>query len=235
MISKECFANSNYTGQVIVASQIGAHHIAKAMPNQDYAGYTAENGNVIFAVSDGLGSCKKSQIGSQKAVDTVLGLTKFDIDALSTLELQELICSTWKKAVGEVINDYSATLRFVIFTITRVIVGSIGDGTTLIDGDEFCSYKSDAEFSNCTFALCGNIQNFQILSHSTNADEYRLLIMTDGISNEIRVDAEQDLLTYVASILKTEKGESEIVEWIESLSANNGDDKTLVAAVINRK
>ena len=59
--------------------------------------------------------------------------------------------------------------------------------------------------------------------------------MTDGISNEIRVDAEQDLLTYVASILNTEKGESEIVEWIESLSANNGDDKTLVAAVINRK
>ena len=35
--------------------------------------------------------------------------------------------------------------------------------------------------------------------------------------------------------INTEKGESEIVEWIESLSANNGDDKTLVAAVINRK
>ena len=89
-------------------------------------------------------------------------------------------------------------------------------------------------FTNCTYALCDTIQNFSVKSFPVSKNEYRILIMTDGIANEIREDAECDLVDYMTVLLSSEVCEQEITEWIESLNNNNGDDKTLLMAVVKR-
>lgn len=223
-----------YTGKVTIASNIGPHHIKNNMPNQDYVGYAIEGQKIAFAVADGLGSCCFSNIGSKLAVKSVLDLIKKDIADYSAADIENAICDTWKHSVGENRNDYSTTLRFVIFTETKIFIGGVGDGTTLFCGEKFLSFKSNDMFTNCTYALCDTIQNFLVKSFSVSENEYRLLIMTDGIANEIREDAERDLIDYMTALLSSDMCEQEITEWIESLNNNNGDDKTLLMAVIKR-
>ena len=223
-----------YTGKVAIASNIGPHHIKNNMPNQDYVGYAIEGQKIAFAVADGLGSCCFSNIGSKLAVESVLELIKNDIENYSTADIENAICNNWKNSISENRNDYSTTLRFVIFTGTKIFVGGVGDGATLLEGENFHSFKSDDMFTNCTYALCDTIQNFSVKSFPVSKNEYRILIMTDGISNEIREDAECDLVDYMTVLLSSEVCEQEITEWIESLNNNNGDDKTLLMAVVKR-
>jgi serine/threonine protein phosphatase PrpC len=75
-------------------SQIGESHVKNGIQNQDAIAYNALDSSFFIAVSDGLGSCKRSQIGSQIAVslcnDIFLKIMDARLDFLPDLIVNEL-------------------------------------------------------------------------------------------------------------------------------------------------
>ena len=55
----------------VVVSDTGVSHRVNGVPNQDAADYVSINGDFALAVSDGVGSCKKAELGSAAAVEAI--------------------------------------------------------------------------------------------------------------------------------------------------------------------
>ena len=73
MISEEKHVG-DYT--FVVISDDGLSHRLSNIPNQDAVMYKIDNEDYAIAVSDGVGSCPKSDIGSKNAVETIRRLQR---------------------------------------------------------------------------------------------------------------------------------------------------------------
>lgn len=52
----------------VAVSDTGIHHQVNHIPNQDAVDYVVLEDDFVLAVSDGVGSCKKADVGSKAAV-----------------------------------------------------------------------------------------------------------------------------------------------------------------------
>lgn len=153
-----------------------------------------KNGWVVAAIADGLGSAKKSDIGSITAVKTVLSFVKENYpDKWHEESLISLLRMAYHKALKTIIAlseenqdelcDYDTTLTAVIYNGANVVYGHVGDGgviTLSSYGDYSVLTKvQKGETFNETYPLRAGPESWSF--GFANEDVCSLIMMTDGI------------------------------------------------------
>lgn len=176
-------------------SLIGKSHVKKGVHRQDnYKVTTLDNGWVIAAVADGVGSAANSEIGSEIAVDVAVEFCKefmpLDEDVFSIRSmLRTAFNYAFKKITqqakkdGNPIESYDTTLTLVIYTGSIVIYAHSGDGGIIgltTDGE----YKSltrqiKADDGICVIPLRAGYKCWDI-GH-IEGDYAAVILATDGM------------------------------------------------------
>lgn len=124
-------------------SVVGKSHIEKGTSCQDsHYIKRLENGWVIAAVADGVGSAKNSHIGSRIAAQTVVDFCEecmpWDYNLISIKSMMRTAYNFAYKMIlrestesGEPIESYDTTLTMVIYDGHRIIYGHSGDGAII--------------------------------------------------------------------------------------------------------
>ena len=144
----------------VTVSDIGSNHRVLCIPNQDAVAYGVDNEDFMIAVSDGVGSCKKAERGSQYAVDVcrvVFENIKTCALHFDDSKILEAIISGWRSAIrNENIDDFCATLK-VVFKIGNIMkLISLGDGIVAAtsNGMSIIAPSVETAFTNETKCLC---------------------------------------------------------------------------------
>lgn len=121
-------------------SLTGTSHIQQDVGCQDaHKVKILENGWVIAAIADGVGSAKHSEIGSKIAVETTVDFCENSMPSdHSTDSIKSMIIDAYNCALksidheaekaGNRIEEYDTTLDLVIYNGKTIIYGHVGDG-----------------------------------------------------------------------------------------------------------
>ena len=121
-------------------SIVGDSHISKCIPCQDYHAYKLlENGWVVAAVADGVGSAKHSEVASKMACEAVIEECDKNIrDSYPWNDVKNVLKNAYKSAdekikeyvykIGDSITDYDTTLSVAVYNGENLIYGHSGDG-----------------------------------------------------------------------------------------------------------
>lgn len=176
-------------------SMIGRHHLEKGGVCQDSNSVMRlDNGWVVAAIADGLGSCCHSDTGSSIAVRETLDFVEKNCpDVWHDGSMESLLCLAFHSALkavkvqakeeGNPANDYGTTLSAIIYNGTNVAYGNIGDSGVLVlnsFGDIYSlSETQKGEFANETYPLHSGPEYWQF--GTTNESICSLLMLTDGL------------------------------------------------------
>ena len=176
-------------------STVGKSHIKKGTCCQDsHYIKTMQNGWVIAAVADGVGSAKNSHIGSKIAAETVVEFCDecmpWDFNIISIKSMMRTAYNYAFKQIlresqqsGEPIESYDTTLSMVIYDGQRIIYGHSGDGaifglTTFGDYVEITRPQKSADGVS-VIPLRGGYTQWVIDTYEE--DLSAVLLMTDGM------------------------------------------------------
>ncbi len=220
-----------------------------------------DNGWIVASIADGLGSAKKSEIGSSTAVKTVLSFVNENHpEKWHDESLISLLRTAYHKAFntiknicmnnGDQIEDYDTTLTTVIYNGVNVVYGHAGDGG-VITLSPFGDYSvlteaQKGEAFNETSPLRAGPDNWTF--GVSKEDVCALAMMTDGIFdiaypwllaktnqpvyvNYIRPFVDINLLK-VSTPADFENAQNEIREFFSGpYSRQITDDKTIVGII----
>lgn len=221
---------------IVTVSDLGSNHRALLMPNQDSADFVIDGDDFVIAVSDGVGSCSKAELGSNSAVASCLhvftqiknGTIEFDSD-----NIVEAVVKKWYASLDlENPDDCCATLK-AVFKIGQALKAiSIGDGFIAISSDGFhlLSPAEETTFTNETSCLCSKINVRDFWCGNFNLDirkPYAVFCCTDGVANGIVEGQEQNLVDDIEKNISAEKLKTELATLIEEISDYCFDDKTV--------
>lgn len=246
-------------------SLIGTAHQAKNGVCQDANGVVSlDNGWVIAAIADGIGSAKRSEIGAMTAVQTVLAFVKENYpEKWHEESIISLLRIAYHKALNTIkllsienqdeLCDYDTTLTTVVYNGVNVVYGHVGDGgvITLSSYGDFSllTEVQKGEAFNETSPLRAGPDSW-IFGASTE-DVCALTMLTDGIFdiaypwllskteqpiyiNYIRPFMDINLLK-VSTPADFENAQTEIEEFFKSpYSKQITDDKTIVGIINTR-
>lgn len=238
-------------------SQIGCDHIERDMPNQDHYAYSYSDHTACFAVSDGLGSCRFSGIGSETASSQVVtAMARFpenkgsEVDILSAFEqaienirhrLDEQASAANAHATTPVSReDYAATLIFAMIRHSRLFVAQIGDGAIFAVSDrgaERLLPPTKGVLSNETvpITLPNWRQHLKYRFIDLTPDDRFICLMTDGFADPI---VNPNLIMQRISDALQIENRDELPQWVDSMNdyfEQNGyssDDKTLLIVLL---
>jgi hypothetical protein len=219
------------------------------------------NGWIAAAVADGLGSAKRSDIGSNIAVKTVLNFISENYpDQWHEESLISLLRTAYHKALKEIkvlslenqgpLSDYDTTLTTVIYNGVNVVFGHVGDGGVI-------SLSPYGDYSVLTTAQKGEMFNEtnplragpdSWVFGASKEDACAITMMTDGIFDIacpwLLAKSNQPIyINYIRSfmdisVLKVstpadfENAQSEIIEFFSDPSYKQiTDDKTIVGII----
>ena len=218
------------------ASVIGPGHILEGMPNQDAFLNRQISGGFLSVVCDGMGSKPHSHLGSRlacRAVHDAIRSADFLIDSQS---LVESIYRRWLTLLDGLPQNDAVTTCLICWgnASGSIRYFQLGDGRIVAPVRLF--EEGDSNFGNETTGL-GVSANFS----DWRTGEFELdrgqciAIMTDGISEDLELGCENDLL---AALTRSLKGKSprrgkkalteELYEWP---TPNHLDDKTISVVV----
>ncbi len=216
-------------------TEIGENHVKTGIPNQDAVGFDFMNDDFVLAVSDGVGSCKKSEYGSSKAVSICIELFKeVSEDKISqdeTILITEIL-RRWQMAFGDDCNEYCATLQTIMKFGKKAYLISLGDGFVAItsEGMKIISPDDKKAFTNETKCLSKSlgVEDFwtKCFDLDTNMN-YTAIACTDGVSNAITQGSELDFVEEIEHGVTSERLESELKDFMADISNYSFDDKTL--------
>ncbi len=220
-----------------------------------------ENGWVVAAIADGLGSAKRSEIGSAAAVKTVLSFVRENHpEKWHEESLISLLRTAYHKAFNMIkaksvenqddLREYDTTLTTVIYNGTNVVYGHVGDGGII-------ALSSFGEYSVLTEAQKGEAFNETSPLRAgpdswsfgiSKEDVCALIMLTDGIFdvaypwllaksdqpiyvNYVRPFMDINLLK-VSTPADFENAQTEIAEFFNGpYSKQITDDKTIVGII----
>ena len=204
--------------------------------NQDSYYFGATKRSFVISVCDGLGSAKKSALGSKKAsellVNQLLG-NRFSKDNFQV---------EWLAHFSENTKDYNTTAKFVRINGTKITYGGVGDGLIAFkDKKKITSLTNRGDFSNqtsCIFDL--DYFNSFIERERKTLNRMAILISTDGFSEDIKEDG---LSVFLDEVYKSFSNKNILKEFDNSLASllnnwpnqTNGDDKTVAFLLVERK
>lgn len=220
-----------------------------------------KNGWVVAAIADGLGSAKKSEIGSTIAVKTVLSfVSENHPDKWHEESLMSLLRTAYHKALKTIrvlseenqdaLCDYDTTLTTVIYNGTNAVYGHAGDGG-IIALSSYGNYsvltqaqKGEAFNETCPLRAGPESWFFGIAKE----DVCSLVMMTDGIFDVaypwLLAKTNQPIyINYVRPFMDTnilkvstpadfENAQTEIMDFFKGpYSKQITDDKTIVGII----
>jgi serine/threonine protein phosphatase PrpC len=194
---------------VYAARRIGRSHLKKGKPCQDACMTQPVKKGHVFAVSDGVSDCPRSDRGSQFAceaaikaiqqVDTDVDNEIAFVDTLCDLSFRKLLINTWlefvKRDIAETdgkeqatiqdIELYGATLSLAIMTENRIVTLNLGDGQILLFNpvDAMRVRWHLPKEDSVTAALCDpDCYEDGFVVHNHDRSVYSgILLSTDGI------------------------------------------------------
>ncbi len=221
------------------ASVIGKAHIRLKKPNQDSYLVCNSVEYTLVVVCDGLGSKKYSQIGSRKLCYVIKEQIKkcFKKKNLETDELIPMLQKKWRKSIWPIKPiKADTTCIFAVINEKNIIMCQIGDGLcALKKGDELfvLSPKND-DFSNetMTFNKSTSIDwNINIVKKEEGM-EYKLILCTDGISEDLKTDILSGFIDEISSSIPIESNSNNNSFLVEIMNnwpnKYSNDDKTMV-------
>ncbi len=224
----------DYTFAII--SDQGLNHQLNGVPNQDAVMYEVWDEDFAIAVSDGVGSCQKSDIGSQSAVESIRRvfsrLSKGEMDFEKELVAGTII-HIWKDLItDECINDYCATLKAAIKIRNDIFLISIGDGMLAVtsNGSWGMAPAEEGQFINQTLCLSKDVKSsdFWISAFSLNTHQpYVVFLCTDGVANGIKEGQELELVHEIERNIDKSLLQEELEGLVLSISDYSADDRTL--------
>lgn len=220
----------------VTASDIGSNHEKLGQPNQDAVAYCYTGGDFVLSVSDGVGSCKKAELGSRFAVNSCLklfeeiknGFVPFETDII----IGKLI-ELWRSSIVDGnIDDYCATLKAVFKVVNQVKVLSIGDGFVAIssDGIYLMSPTEETHFTNETNCLNAQSSESDFWTADFHLDifkPYVIFCCTDGIANGILPGKEINLVQEIEKDICANELRHALEDFISDISNYCFDDKTV--------
>lgn len=220
----------------VVVSDIGVSHRINGVPNQDAADYVSINEDFALVVSDGVGSCKKAEIGSAAAVEAVkrvfLSLQGKLLPSVLT-EITSRIIDEWKFLLAEANpDDCCATLKAAMKLGDKLLLISVGDGLLAVSssGITCCVPTDNTLFTNQTQCLNSSIKEADFGTSVFKLDiyiPYVVFACSDGVSNGIQEGREMDLIKEIEIQITASELQSELEALLVDISEYSSDDRTV--------
>lgn len=236
----------------------GSSHIREQLPCQDYSLLTEFPGGELLAIaSDGAGSARLSDVGSQLVCTTILEqVTSYLQSGGSVAAIRAEQVDLWFEAVAERLRiqaaaadaeprDLAATLVAALVDPTGSVFAQLGDGA-IVTGTEgsFAPvfWPANGEYANTTFFVTDDnaIANLHVECSSRSVDE--VAVFTDGLqmlalryaTKEAHAPFFEPLFQRLRPLLPGEAPAlSELLkEYLASelITARTDDDKSLLLA-----
>jgi len=176
------------------ASVIGPSHLRLGLPNQDAWSAWHYCWGDVAVVSDGLGSCEHSQVGSRAACRAVSEAARFCQRHCreSHVDMTHLIQELWQMMITPFSPaQCSATCMFVVnVSDAEVHLGQLGDGMLAAcrsdGGIDLLVEEKDDSFSNITVGLGSSYASDQWRTLTLpQADYCAFVLCTDGVSDDL--------------------------------------------------
>ncbi|MBR2024218.1 MAG: protein phosphatase 2C domain-containing protein [Clostridia bacterium] len=208
----ETYETKSYDGfeniKVFMARRQGRSHVDSETPCQDYCLSEKVSRGIVLAVSDGVGSCPKSDLGSKFATEAVIQVAKRAdtgcqseeefVERLLSVQFRRKVFDTWLDLVKKRIRnekegpitvpdvvEYAATLLFAVITNNYYVVGNIGDGQIVLfnETEGLKVRKHSPKESSKTKSLV-NINGYAetfIVEKYKRSDFSSVMLSTDGM------------------------------------------------------
>lgn len=219
----------------VTLTEIGANHRRLNIPNQDSVLIEIMQDDFVVAVADGVGSCKKSEVGAQLATSICKDLfNEIQKKAITFIgiDIVKQLVDRWKHTLDGNIADYCTTVKAVFKFGKKAILISLGDGFAAItsEGMRTISPNDDSTFTNETKCLDSKvstgdfwINNFDIDTNMT----FTVLVCTDGVANAIQAGEELNFVEEIEHNIESIRLEAELKDFMIDISQYSFDDKTL--------
>lgn len=218
-------------------STIGRMHIQTGLPNQDAFRSAKIPEGYIAVVSDGLGSCRKSKIGSWLLVTSALYLaSSHEIGHISVDDFAQKLTEIWEKRINRIgypLYECCATALFAIYLKKKnaVWLGRLGDGAVTLLTKEIAITLSDTKedgFINIVSGCLGSNNVSWNLYELKEANPKAAFLWTDGISDSIDKNEIQEIAIglYEEYYQKNlQEIQLDCAKWVPELPGH--DDKTI--------
>ena len=176
-------------------SIVGTSHVCKNTPCQDSHRYeTLDNGWLVAAVADGVGSAKHSEVASKMACDVFVETCKSLITKDTAITDTKLILAEayrtadakikdYVYGIEDLITDYDTTLSTVIYDGKHLVYGHSGDGGIVAltyEGDYIkVTEPQKADDGICVIPLRAGETHWEF--GECDADIASVLLATDGV------------------------------------------------------
>lgn len=227
---------------VAIVTDTGVSHRLSNKPNQDDVLYSFLEEDFVLAVSDGVGSCPKAEIGSKAAVATASRV--FETVRSNACDLADIpgeLIAEWKQLLSdEFLDDCCATLKIAMKLSNQLILISIGDGMLVMTSNGFKVEAPSDEmlFANQTKCLSSFVKPEDIWIKEIHLDlhvPYVVFMCTDGIANGLKDGSEYELVREIEGNTPSEKLKEELEQLVIDISDFSFDDRTLGVAKYERK
>ena len=213
------------------ASVTGPGHLRERMPNQDAYLNRRMRGGFIAVVCDGMGSRPFSGFGAKCACRVsrnILASANFSIDSRSLITT---IRDGWLNALGDIDPNDAATTCLICWgnSIGEVRYFQLGDGRIIAPEME---YSERVSFTNETTGL-GVSHTLDAWTEGavTLARGQGIVMMTDGISEDLEEGSEQAMLKSLLRLAKYQgprRAKKSIVRELNDWpTPSHLDDKTI--------
>ena len=219
-----------------VVSDTGVSHRVKGVPNQDAADYVSINGDFALAVSDGVGSCKKAELGSAAAVEAIkrvfLSLQGQPFPSVLTKITRRIVDEWVSLLAGANPDDCCATLKAAMKLGDKLLLISVGDGLLAVSssGMKCCAPSENTLFTNQTPCLNSSIKEDDFWTSVFKLDiyvPYVVFACSDGVSNGIQEGREMDLIKEIETQITASELQSELETLLVDISDYSSDDRTV--------
>ena len=198
MISKE-----EQRGELhaVIVTDTGISHRSSNKPNQDAVLYCFLGEDFVLAVSDGVGSCPKAELGSKVAVAAAVKVfEEIKQNRCGKKDISERLITEWIAFLdGETIDDCCATLKVAMKLDNQLVLVSLGDGMLVMtsNGLKAKAPSDETPFVNQTKCLSSFVNPEDIWVDEIHLDlhvPYAVFMCTDGIANGLRDGSEYELV-----------------------------------------
>jgi hypothetical protein len=185
--------------KVYGASVVGTSHITTDTPCHDSHAYRVLPANlgIIACVSDGMGSAKAAEIGSQTASSFIVDYLEKSLDPKMDdeeiiLTIKEGYVQTYDQLLMTAsqhelhIKDLNATLLVFVSLGTRQFYGQVGDCSMIGKKDEnyqVIAKQQRGEYANATFSICDETSIEQGIYDKIDNFYPEVALMSDGIES----------------------------------------------------
>ncbi len=214
--------------------------------------YTSESGITSVAVSDGAGSYKYAEKGSEITshvaatfmADKFERLYRLDKETVADYVIHEVLIPITEEAeeLGEDIIEFSATLLCTAFHPDgRYLILHVGDGAVVgLAKDNECKvisiYEHDGPANQTTFVTAPDTKYF---IEKGNSDYSSVVLMSDGpeefLVNELGANIRIRLMQQMAFFLSEKDMESQISSLVRLLVNNGMGDDASFAVICNMR